>query len=130
LRQPWSRHEHDARELREMASAQAQRHPCAKRVADQNDSILKAVYEVLLDQIGVVGCTPVRGRRRRFAEPWKIDQMNSIAGLKKRAYAAQAVAAAAPPMEKHHVGTTRASERFVDERTATVFESLEFRCRT
>src|SRR5436190_18196650 len=56
--------------------------------------------------------------------------MDPVGVLEQQSDASETLAAATPPVEEHHVAGSGFSNEFIDERTTTVLEPLENRCRT
>ena len=70
---------------------------------DEHDRADYPVQDVLLHQVGVLDRAPGIGRRRRFAKAWQIEQVHAVRVLEQRGDSAQALAAAAPPVEEQDV---------------------------
>src|SRR5262249_60607648 len=68
---------------------------------------------------------PIDGRNRRFTETRQIDQMHAMRVLEERSDPAQALAAAAPSVQKHQMMGRRLSTDFVDQAGSAVLEALD-----
>ena len=68
---------------------------------------------------------PVRWRRRRFAEPRKIQEVDAMRVLEQRGDAAKAFAAPAPAMKEQEMPVRRISDHLIDQAGSVVLEALD-----
>ena len=87
-----------------------------------------ALGEILLNQIGVIRRTPIRGRWWRIAEPGQIDQVNLVCVLEENTDTAKALAAAAPPVQEQDVTRRGVAAYLIDEGRSVVFEAFDVGC--
>ena len=95
-------------------------------MTDEHHVTRRVPGDVLLHQVRVLDRIPVARRWRGLPEAGKVEQMDAVRCMEGHGDAAQGLAVAAPPVEKHEMaGVGLGTGDLGDERGARVLESLD-----